>query len=75
MGISSTPYVPARGTREDRVGNVPRQANAPKHVVELVAQPQQGLYGQVASPTQAEVLHHFREPDSMWVARGHGSSS
>ena len=75
MGIGATSYVPARGTLEDRVGDVSRRANAPKHVLELVAQPQQGLHGQVVSPTQAQVLHHFREPDSMRVARGHGSSS
>ena len=47
----------------------------PSNVVELVAKPQQGLHGQVVSPTQAQVLHHLREPDSMRVARGHGSSS
>jgi len=35
---------------------------------------QQGLHGQVVSPMQAQVLHHFREPDSMRVARRHGSS-
>jgi hypothetical protein len=75
VGIGATSYAPARGTLEDRVGNVPRRANAPKHVVELVAQPQQGLHGQVVSPAQAQMLHHFSEPDSMRVARGHGSSS
>ena len=75
VGIGATSYAPARGTLEDRVGDVPRRANAPKHVVELVAQPQQGLHGQVVSPAQAQMLHHFSEPDSMRVARGHGSSS
>ena len=54
---------------------MPRRANAPKEVVELVAQPQQGRHGQVVSPMQAQVLHHFWEPDPMRVARGHGSPS
>lgn len=67
--------VPTRGTLEDRVEDAPRRANAPEHVVELVAQPQQGLHGLVVSPTQAEVLHHFREPDPVRVACGHGSLS
>jgi hypothetical protein len=75
VGIGATPYVPARGTLEDRVGDVPRRANASEHVVELVAQPQQGLHGQVVAPLQAQVLHHFREPDAMRVGHGHGSSS
>ena len=63
---------PARGTLEDRVGDVPRRENTPKYVIELVAQAQQGLYAHVGSPTQPQVLHHFREPDSMRIARGHG---
>jgi hypothetical protein len=74
MGIGATSDAPARRTLEDRVGDVPNRANAPKHVVEFVTQPQQGVHGQVVSPPQAQVLHHFREPDSMRVARGHGSS-
>jgi len=75
VGIGATSYVPARRTLEDRVGDVPRRTNAPKHSVELDAQPQQGLHGQIVSPPQAQMLHHFREPDSMRVAGGHGSSS
>jgi hypothetical protein len=75
VGIDATSNVPARGTLEDRVGDVSRRASAPKHVVEFVAQPQQGRHRQVVSPTQAQVFHHFREPDSMRVASGHGSSS
>ena len=73
--IGARSDVPARRTLEDRIGDMPCRANAPKHVVEFVAQPQQGRHGQVVSPTQAQVLHHFREPDSMRVARSHGSSS
>jgi len=75
VGIGATSDVPARGTLEDWVGDVPCRTNAPQDVVELVAQSQQGLPGQIVSPTQVQVLHHFREPDSMRVARGHGSSS
>jgi hypothetical protein len=67
--------VPTRGTLEDRVGDVPRRANVPKHVVKLVAQPHKGLHGQVVSPVQSQVLDHFREPDPMRVASGHDSSS
>jgi hypothetical protein len=75
VGIGATPDVPARGTLDDRVGDVPPEANASEHVVELVAQSEQGLYGQVVAPPQAQVLHHFREPDALRVARGHGSLS
>ena len=75
VGIGATAHVAASRTLEDRVGDVSRRANAPQYLVELAAELQQGLHGQVVSPTQAQVLHHFREPDSMRVARGHGSSS
>jgi hypothetical protein len=75
VGIGATSYVPARGTCEDRVADVSRRANAPKQLIELLAQAEQGLHGQVVSPVSAQVLDHFREPDSMRIACGHGSSS
>src|SRR5207342_284783 len=74
-GIGATPDAPAPGALEDPVGDVSCRANAPTHVVELVAQPQQDRHGQVVSPLQAQVLHHFWKPDAMRVARGHGSPS
>jgi hypothetical protein len=72
VGIGATADVPARATPEDRVGDVACRPNVPQHVVEFVAQPQQGLHGQVVSPTQSQVLHHFREPHALRVASGHG---
>ena len=55
-----------------RIGDAPCRANASKHVIEVGAQHQQVVDGHVLSPTQAQMLHEFHEPDSMCVTRGHG---